>query len=106
VIYRVELTPTAEAELWDDFLYIHERAPLNAQQWLVSVYEAIDTLESFPRRCAVAPEGQYVEDELRHLLFKSHRIIFHIDEPQKVVRILHIRRGSRRAIGEQPDAGD
>jgi len=106
VKYRVELTPTAEAELWDDFTYISDRAPMNAQRWLLGIYEAIDSLETFPARCAIAPEAQYVDDPLRHLLFKSHRIIFHIDEQQKVVRILHIRHGSRRAIGEPSEEMD
>ncbi len=97
--YKIELTPTAEAELWADFTYIHEQAPLNAQHWLEAIYKAIATLETFPSRCAVAPENQYLDDELRHLLFKSHRIIFRIDQQKEIVQILHVRHASRRAIG-------
>lgn len=103
--YAVELTPTAEAELMSAFWYIHERAPLNAARWLKGVYTAIDTLETLPRRCGIAPEAEHLGEELRNLRFKSHRIIFHVDEPRRTVRILYVRHGAQRAIGE-PDRTD
>jgi plasmid stabilization system protein ParE len=107
VKFAVEFTPTAQAELWAAFEYIHERAPLNAARWLRGIYKAIDTLESFPSRCGIAPESKYLDAELRHLVFKSHRVIFFIDQPARTVRILYVRHGSMRGVGESaPDGGD
>ena len=59
----------------------------------------------FPGRCAVAPESRHLDADLRHLLFKSHRVIFHVDERKKVVQVLHVRHASRRAVGE-PDGDE
>lgn len=98
--YCVDLTPTAEAELMSAFWYIHARAPLNAQRWLKGIYRAIDSLEMLPNRCGVAPEAKYLGEPIRHHHFKSHRIIFLVDEDKKIVRILHVRHGAQRAIGE------
>lgn len=98
--YIVELTPMAEAELIASFWYIHEQTPLNAQRWLQGIYDAIDSLETWPHRCASAPEAEYLDALLKHHRFKSHRIIFVIDEDTKTVRILFVRHESRRAIGE------
>lgn len=101
--YTVEITPTAEAELWQAFEYIHRRAPLNAARWLKGIHKAIDSLELFPTRCGTAREAKYLHADLRQFIFKSHRIIFAIDEKTKIVRILYVRHGSMRAIGESDD---
>jgi plasmid stabilization system protein ParE len=64
------------------------------------LYDQIDTLERFPERCAFAREREYLEENLRQLAFKSHRIIFRIDKARKTVYVLHVRHGGRRAVGE------
>ena len=45
------------------------------------------------------------EAELRQYIFKSHRIIFSVDDKAKIVRILYVRHGSMRAIGESESEG-
>jgi plasmid stabilization system protein ParE len=99
--YEVEMTPTAQNELYRSFRYIYDRAPINAVRWLKGINKAIDSLENFPSRCGMAPESAYLDEKLRHYIFKSHRIIFVVDEPAKVVRILYIRHGKMRAVGEE-----
>ena len=98
--YQVIVTPEAQAGIRESFLYISERAPLNAARWIQSLFERIDTLEHFPTRCAFARERQYFEDEIRQLLFKSHRVIFWIDKPGKSVYVLFVRHAKRRPVGE------
>jgi plasmid stabilization system protein ParE len=105
VTYAVFITPAAEAEIRETFTYIHRDAPLNAQRWLTRLYEQIDTLELFPNRCPVAPDSEHMGQELRHLLFESHRIIFRVETEARIVRILGVRHASRRAMGE-PTPGD
>lgn len=100
--YKVVITPEAEQAALATFQYIFERAPLAATRWLRDLYRAIDSLECFPERCAFAPERTFLEEDLRHLIFKSHRIIFLVDKRRKEVHILDVRHGRRRAIGE-PD---
>jgi plasmid stabilization system protein ParE len=100
VKYEVIVTPEAQEGIRSSFKYIYERAPLNAARWLQGLYDRIDTLERFPERCGFAREREYLEEDLRQLLFKSHRVIFRIDKVQKTVFILHIRHARRRVVGE------
>jgi plasmid stabilization system protein ParE len=66
----------------------------------------IDFLEEFPHRCGIAPDSQFIGEELRHLIYKSHRIIFRIEERYGIVRVLHVRHAARRAWGERPAEED
>jgi plasmid stabilization system protein ParE len=69
-------------------------------------YRQIDTLETMPERCALARENEYFQDELRQLLFKSHRIIFRVDRAERIVWVLYVRHGRQGAIGEIDEADD
>lgn len=98
--YEVVVTPEAEAGIISAFQYIDERAPINAERWLRKLYSEIATLEVFPRRCAIARESRYFEEELRQLVFKSHRIVFRVDEKQRKVWVVYVVHGRQRAKGE------
>ncbi len=100
--YRVSLAATAEADAYSAFGRISEAAPLKAEQWLNRLFEAIFSLEEFPARCTVIPEAAELGYPPRHLLFGKgtglYRIVFHIIEEDKHVRILRIWHGSRDAL--------
>ncbi|HEY6350136.1 MAG TPA: type II toxin-antitoxin system RelE/ParE family toxin [Candidatus Angelobacter sp.] len=98
--YEVIVTPEAEAAIISAFDYIDERAPLNAERWLRKLYSCITSLENFPHRCALARECQFFDGELRQLIFKSHRIVFRIEEEQAIVRVVHFLHGRQLAVGE------
>jgi plasmid stabilization system protein ParE len=91
--YEVIVTPGAEVGIISAFQYIEQRAPLNAVRWIKELYSCIAGLEISPRRCALAREDEYFEGELRQLIFKSHRIVFRIEEERKIVRILYVVHG-------------
>lgn len=101
--YEVIVTLQAEAAIVSAFEYIAERAPLNADRWLRKLYSCIASLESFPHRCALARESQFFDEELRQLIFKSHRIVFHIEEGQDIVRVVYFVHGRQLAVGEVTD---
>ena len=98
--YRVIVTPEGQAGIRESFMYIKERSPLNAARWLKQLYSEIDTLERFPERCPHAREREYLEESLRQHVFKSHRLIFQINEESDTVYVLYVRHASRRAVGE------
>ena len=104
--FHVIVTPEAQTGVRESFLYIHEESPLNAARWLQMLYKKIDTLERMPERCSSAREQEYLEEDLRQLVFKSHRIVFQIDKPQRTVWVLWVRHAKRRAIGEPPAGHD
>jgi mRNA-degrading endonuclease RelE of RelBE toxin-antitoxin system len=93
--YLVELTLRAERDL--DYLY--ERISADdlaaAGRWFNGLEAAIYTLERLPRRSPIAYESKRAKRQLRHLLYGAkrdvYRVIFEIDEPRKIVRVLTIR---------------
>jgi plasmid stabilization system protein ParE len=98
VAYLVELTVRAERDL--DYLYERLAASDStaAARWFNGLEEAIHTLERFPRRCPAAPERKRTKRPLRNLLYGAkpdvYRVVYEIDEPHNVVRILTIRHGA------------
>ena len=101
--YRVIVTPEAQSAIRESVLYIYEDSPSAAARWLQGLTAQIDTLEHFPERCPLAREREFLEEDLRQLLFKSHRIVFHVDHPNTTIYVLYVRHAKRRAAGE-PEA--
>lgn len=104
--YRVLFAPEAREEALAAAEYIAARSPLNATRWYEGLERTLKTLGSMPCRCPVAPEIAALGQELRHRVYKSHRIIFRVEEDSRTVRILHIRHARRRAIGESAEESD
>jgi toxin ParE1/3/4 len=85
-----------------DLDYLYEQISADdlalAARWFNGLEKAIRTLERFPRRCPVAPESKRAKLRLRHLLYGTkrdlYRVIYEIDKPRKVVRILTVRYGA------------
>lgn len=98
--YSVLITDAAAADLVEAFAYIHERSPHNAERWLRAIYQEIHGLEAYAGY-GLARESEFLGVELRQKTFKSHRIIFSLEEERKLVTVHHVRHGARRAIGER-----
>ncbi len=91
----------AEAHLW-----LAEREPDAAARWFNSIYDTIGSLETFPERCPLAPEGRSLKAEIREILHgrrqHKYRILFIVGENE--VHVLHVRHGARLALGETVSA--
>lgn len=99
--YRIEITPTAAAEIEAAYLHIAEDAPLNATRWRRGMYATCDSLELIPEGCSLAPENDHVEFEVRQKFYGQYRLIFTIVEDRVI--ILHVRHGARLPLsGEEP----
>jgi plasmid stabilization system protein ParE len=98
--YRVELLPLAERDLDEAYRWAARHAPQTAARWVVRFHEKLKTLEQHPRRCGYASEHRKLKKELRQILFGRRpnvfRAVFVIEAD--VVKILRIRRASRRAL--------
>ena len=99
--FRVEIAAAAQIEA-DEILkwLIEQRAGETGLRWFRALYDAIDSLETFPQRCPVAPENNVFPEEIRHLLYgrKPHqyRILFTIEG--ETVLITHIRHSRRQTL--------
>jgi len=99
--FAVLITTEAERNLTTAFEYIYQRSQQNAVKWLQGAYEKIGALELFPNRYGPAREQEYLPNQnLQQVTYKSHRIIFEIDDDRLIVRVLYVRHGKMRAIGE------
>ncbi len=98
--FDVVLHPSAAAELEEAYRWIAQESQSSADLWYNHLLKKMKTLQGTPNRCPPAPEGKYADENFRQLIVDRYRIIFLVDG--KSVRVLHVRHGARRAIGE-PD---
>jgi len=100
--FTVIIQPTAEAEIDEAFIYLAAAAsPEAAIRWFNKLEAAIETLGRMPRRCPVAPENDFFDEEIRQLLVAPYRILF--TTQRRSVDILHVRHTSRRWLREVDD---
>ncbi|MDB5320914.1 MAG: Plasmid stabilization system protein [Phycisphaerales bacterium] len=101
MIYDVVVTAAAEDDIAEAFAYIQARSPENAERWLRGLYKLVHKLESLPKRCGRAREADELGMDLRQLVFKSHRIVFRIDEAAGTVRVLRVFHGARLGLSRE-----
>ena len=95
--FSVEITQTALTDAEETVRFIADSGDSAAAElWWNGLIDRILSLETLPRRCSMIPEQKYYEEEMRHLIYASHRIIFSIDE--NTVTILRIYHGARKAF--------
>lgn len=96
--YRLIIQPPAIVDLDEAYDGIRQRAPEAAARWFNGFVDALETLRSFPERCALAPENEYFEQEIRQFLYGRrggvYRALFTIVGDE--VHVLHVRHGARR----------
>ena len=107
MMFRVEITAAALAEIDQALEWLVQRSPAAAARWHAATREAIDTLKSHPHRCPLAPEAAFFEQEIRQLLHGRrrgvYRILFQIDDEGQTVYILHVVHSARDYLRpEQP----
>lgn len=69
-------------------------SPDAADRWFAGLVDAIDTLETHPRRYRRAIESRHFRREIRQMLYVSHRVLFTIHRSE--VRVLYVHHAARR----------
>ena len=89
--FRVDITPSAEADIRDIWNDIAQDNPAQADAFIQTITQQISTLETFPWRCPLIPENDMLGgSDYRHALYGSYRTIFRIDENHVIIlRVLH-----------------
>ena len=95
--YAVEVTDTAMAAITAQVSYIavDAQAPGNAQLWLEQIWDAVDSLDSYPQRAPLAEEAACVDYDVRQLVVGSHLQLFRINEEKRAVFVVGLRHGHR-----------
>ena len=103
--FRVIIQPSASAEMEAAFLWIADHSPEAAVKWFNELQIAIQGLETFPKRCPLAPENDAFQEEIRQLIYGRrtgrYRIFFTIRSD--AVHILHVRHGARDYLEPGPE---
>jgi len=104
VIYRVVVTPNAEAELRTAYRYIRDRAPDTSRAWIKGARQKIKSLAHHPERAPLAPESTSFDAPIRELFHGTgnrgtYRILFIIVGHQ--VYVVHFRHGAMMPV--EPD---
>jgi plasmid stabilization system protein ParE len=73
---------------------IYSLTEQNAINWYLDIYSKIQSLASLPLRCPLAPENDFFQAEIRHLLIHNYQIIYTV--PVDTVYILHARHGHQK----------
>jgi plasmid stabilization system protein ParE len=100
--YKVHMSARAEVDIDEALARLSRKgvSTATAGSWHERLVAAIATLERQPQRCAVAPESEDLEIELRELHFghqpNVYRIFF-VVEPG-LVSVVHIRHAARDTL--------
>ena len=99
-----------EAQLEELYLWVVERAPSQGAAWFNRLEQAILSLERNPKRCAIASESFDPDHPVRVLDHGRtphvHRVFVTVDNSAHVVRVVHVRRGTRRQPAPRELDGD
>lgn len=92
--YTVAILRRAQADVDHIYDWIAERSPSGAIRWYAAFLEATRRLRDRPFACAVAPESQELDLEVRQLLFKTrrgraYRLLFSVVAAE--LRVLRVR---------------
>ena len=100
--WKIIIELPAQRDIADAYLWLVEQAPDAADQWFNRIYETLGSLDIYPERCPLAPEGQFLQAEVREIFHgqrqNKYRILFTVIENE--VHVLHVRHGARRVLGE------
>ena len=92
--FHLIVTEQAEEDLIRIGDWIAERSPDGAARWLEAARKTIRSLREGARGCSLAPENEFVSQEVRSTVFKTrrgryYRIVFIINGDRVIVT--HIR---------------
>ena len=92
--YIVIIAERAERDASEIREWIAERSPDGAARWQDSFDQALKSLKHNPESCSLAPENEFISQEIRHIIFKTskgrrYRAIFAIEGNE--VHVAHVR---------------
>jgi plasmid stabilization system protein ParE len=88
--FRVEITETAQSDIWEIFQYIAADSQTAATNLIKEIERQINSLETFPLRCPVTTESFELGVEYRHIIYGHYRTIFKVENSRVIImRVIH-----------------
>ena len=92
----VIITPNAADNLTASRIWLRDRNPKAAEDWLAGIREAILSLGTMPEAHPVAPEAREFDQPIRRALYgKATRWRIYYAVIDGTVQVLHVRHGRR-----------
>jgi plasmid stabilization system protein ParE len=104
--YLVIILPSAERDVGGAYEWLAGQDAEAAIRWYNRLLEVVFSLDTFPERCPLVPESEFLNSEVREIFHgrreHKYRIFFTVTENE--VHVLHVRHGARLALGETGSA--
>src|SRR5688572_19070951 len=94
--YLIRISPRALADLEGILDYIARDSPQNARKMIRTLLDAIDSLNTFPRRHDVPRTGAVRGRQTRTMPVRPYLVRYRIEERRKAVFIIRVSHGARR----------
>lgn len=91
--FQVEITPIAEAQIEQAYLWYRERNPEFADRWFRGLMNTIATLQEKPQRCALAVEHEIFPEEVRQLLYGKVKNVYRV-----LFTVLYVRHNAQAPL--------
>ena len=102
--YRVEVLPRAARDLRRMYRTINAAHAQQAQAWFNGLTELILYLDRNPSRGGRIPEGHGLRQVLHGKGRNVYRVIYEVDDADKVVSVVHVRHSAQDAFRPDMDA--
>ncbi|BDI29564.1 hypothetical protein CCAX7_16150 [Capsulimonas corticalis] len=96
--FSVEITASASDDIADVATFIAQDSEPSAAKWLAGLQTLIFSLQDNPGRFAVIPEAVELQIDYRFVLHHSHRIVFRIDDANRIVYVVRVYHGARNPL--------
>ena len=98
--YQVIIRPDALQDAKNYYEYMAGYSSEKAVKWFNELFEVINSLTTMPKRCSIAPETNWIGQEIRCLVYrKYYRILYTIEKD--AIRIHHIRHTSQEFLSPE-----
>lgn len=97
-MHSLTLAPSARQDIAHHYVYPaeHAHSPEYPEVWLEGIEQAILGLSDFPLGFGLAPENAEFEEEIRHRIIGSYRLLFTVRDDG--VHVLHVRHGRQDVL--------
>src|SRR6476620_5866062 len=93
--FSVLISPKAFADLEEILEFVARDSPANAVRLIDYLLEQVQSLEQFPGRYALLKSTAVGRTPLRLMPAPPFRILYQLDSPNQVVRVLAVEHGAR-----------
>ncbi|BAZ32316.1 plasmid stabilization system protein [Cylindrospermum sp. NIES-4074] len=103
--YQIIIQPEAQKAIEEAYFWFSNISPHKARTWLEGLYKSILSLEKMPSRCSLAFENDFLEQEIRQLIYgkgrNAYRILFTIRDEN--VQILFVRHAAQKPMIDESE---